>query len=100
MSAGCARTIQKKLRSINVEVASQGSLRGFERVVDESVELDVFQIGSRLEDPRYNVRRHSRAAELPRHGMKASIALLSPLALLLILVLLLRNYVGKNFFVN
>src|ERR1700674_5467291 len=39
-------------------------------------------------------------ASIPRRCMKASIALLSPLALLLILALFLRHGVGKNLFVN
>jgi hypothetical protein len=37
---------------------------------------------------------------MPRRRMKASIALLSPLALLLILALLLRNGVSKCLVVN
>src|SRR5436190_21293963 len=39
-------------------------------------------------------------ASMPRRWMKASIALLSPLALLFISALFVRNGVGKNFFVN
>src|SRR6476661_9764261 len=39
-------------------------------------------------------------ASIPRRWMKASIALLSPRALLLILALFLRHRVGKNLFVN
>src|SRR5262245_23153094 len=40
------------------------------------------------------------AASMPRRWMKASIALLSPLALLLIQALFLRHGLGKTLFVN
>jgi hypothetical protein len=42
------RTFQSNLRSINVKVSLQGSLRRFERVVNEAIELDVLQVGTRL----------------------------------------------------
>ncbi len=41
-------TFQSNLRSIDVEVTLQSSLRGFERLINEGVELDVFQICARL----------------------------------------------------
>ena len=43
---GSRWTLQRNLRSVNVEVALQGPLRGFERLVNESVEFDILQIGT------------------------------------------------------
>jgi hypothetical protein len=42
------RTLQNNLRGVDVEVALQGPLRGFERLINEGVEFDILQIGARL----------------------------------------------------